>query len=325
SERAPRPVPPSLKEKVALFCDVQPEAVISAVNVDSVYGIPLILNEEGLDDIVVDHLQIKAGSADLAKWQKLVSDIDQAKDPVQIAIVGKYVKLRDAYISVVEALRHAGFAHGSRVQVGWVDPDILSPQELGDTLSDVQGILVPGGFGVRGIEGKIKAIEYARKNNVPFLGICLGLQCAVVEYARNVLGLEDANSSEFNPGTPYPVIDLLPDQKDVEDLGGTMRLGAYACQLTKGSRAQSAYGRNEVHERHRHRYEVNNAFREQLFANGLVSSGVSSEQGLVEIVELKDHNFFVASQFHPEFLSRPNRPHPLFRDFVGAARQFDSG
>src|SRR3990170_3492360 len=317
--RSGRPLDEGLKEKIALFCDVEPKAVISAVNVENVYSIPLVLNEEGLDTIVVEHLKLPLDPVNLSEWKALVDEIQEVNGKVKIAIVGKYVKLRDAYISVVEALKHAGFSNKCQVRVGWVDADALSPSELDRRLSEVDGILVPGGFGVRGIEGKIKAIRYAREKKVPFLGICLGLQCAVVEYARNVVGFHDANSSEFNPNTSYPVIDLLPEQKAIKDKGGTMRLGIYPCELKEGSKAKAAYGDELVYERHRHRYEVSNIYREKLSQDGMVFSGLSLDQKLVEIVELKNHPFFVASPFHPEFKSRPNRPHPLFKAFIKAA------
>jgi CTP synthase len=244
-----------------------------------------------------------------------------SSDLVRIGIVGKYVRLPDAYMSVIEALKHAGFHHERKVDITWVDAEGVSPEIVEERLATMDGILVPGGFGVRGIEGKILAARYAREHYIPYLGLCLGLQCAVVEYARHAAGLKRANSSEFDPKTPYPVIDLMPEQKKVKEMGGTMRLGLYPCKLLKGSKAQKAYGKLEVSERHRHRYEVNNKYRKRLEEAGLVFSGLSPDNRLVEIIELKSHPFFMATQFHPEFKSRPNRPHPLFREFVGAAIQ----
>jgi CTP synthase len=317
--RSDRPISEAVKKKVALFCDIEPRAVISAVDAQSIYEVPLILNREGLDEIVVRKLNLKSGPADLDEWQNLIDRIKAIKDKLRIAIVGKYVVLPDAYMSVVEALKHGGFYHERDVEVCWVDAETLSAEEVKKKLSTMDGILVPGGFGIRGIEGKISAIRYAREEGLPFLGICLGLQCAVVEFARNVVGWKGANSSEFDPQTQYPVIDLLPEQKGVEDMGGTMRLGLYPCTLEPGSKAWVAYKQEKIQERHRHRYEVNNKFRAELEARGMKFSGLSPDGRLVEIVEIPDRPWFVGSQFHPEFKSRPDRPHPLFRDFIGAA------
>jgi CTP synthase len=316
--RSDRPIGRHLKEKISLLCDVPISAVVSAPDTGSIYEVPLVLRREGLDELLARHLGIDA-APDLSEWEDLVRRIHAAEDPVHIAIVGKYVNLRDAYLSVMEALRHGGFHHGARVELSWVASDDLAEggREL---LERADGILVPGGFGVRGVEGKIEAIRFARERGVPFLGICLGLQCAVIEFARNVCGLEGANSSEFDPATPHPVIDLLPEQKHVTELGGSMRLGAQPCHLVPGTRAAAAYGEQVVYERHRHRYEVNPAYHEILSTHGLVFSGLSPDGRLVEIIELPDHPFFVAGQFHPELRSRPTRPHPLFREFVGAAR-----
>jgi CTP synthase len=316
--RSDRPITPNLKEKISLLCDVPISSVISAVDADSIYEVPLVLHEEGLDDVLARHLGLD-GSADLSEWRMLVRRIEEATQPVRIAIVGKYVNLRDAYLSVIEALKHGGFHHGARVEISWVASDHLASAGAEKALAGMDGILVPGGFGVRGVEGKVEAIRFARERGVPFLGICLGLQCAVIEFARDACGLADANSSEFDPKTPHPVIDLLPEQKDVTDMGGSMRLGAQPCHLVPGTRAASAYGERVVPERHRHRYEVNPAYREALEQHGLVVSGHSPDGRLVEIVEIPDHPFFVAGQFHPELRSRPTRPHPLFREFVGAA------
>jgi CTP synthase len=317
--RSDRPITRNLKEKISLLCDVPMSGVISAIDADSIYQVPLVLHDEGLDDYVARHLGIDE-TPDLTEWRALSDRIERAVDPVHIAIVGKYVNLRDAYLSVIEALRHGGFHHGARVQLSWVASDELAAGGAPEILAGADGILIPGGFGVRGIEGKVDAIRYAREQRIPFLGICLGLQCAVIEYARDVCGLESANSSEFDADTKHPVIDLLPEQKDVTDLGGSMRLGAQPCHLIPGTVAAAAYGGDTVvYERHRHRYEVDPAHRRILEEAGLVVSGHSPDGRLVEIVELPDHPFFVAGQFHPELRSRPTRPHPLFREFVGAA------
>jgi CTP synthase len=316
--RSDRPIGRHLKEKISLLCDVPISGVVSAPDAASIYKVPLVLQREGLDEVLADHLRIET-EPDLSEWNGLVERIDAATDPVHIAVVGKYVNLRDAYLSVMEALKHGGFHHGAEVQITWVASDDLADGAGLDVLRRVDGILVPGGFGVRGVEGKVDAIRYAREEGVPFLGICLGLQCAVIEFARDVCGLEGANSAEFDPATAHPVIDLLPEQKNVTDLGGSMRLGAQPCHLVPGTIAAAAYGEAVVYERHRHRFEVNPAYHEILAGNGLVFSGLSPDGRLVEIVELPGHPFFVAGQFHPELRSRPTRPHPLFRDFVGAA------
>ncbi len=318
--RSDRPLTRGLKEKISLLCDVGIEAVVSAVDADSIYEVPLVLHEEGLDGYLADHLRLDDGEPDLTEWRGLVNRIDTGTEPVTIAVVGKYVDLPDAYLSVIESLKHGGFHHGSRVSIEWVASDDLATGRVEDILAGADGVLVPGGFGVRGVEGKVDAIRYARERGVPFLGICLGLQCAVIEFARNVCDLPGANSSEFDPACEHPVIDLLPEQKDVTDLGGTMRLGAQPCHLAPGTLAARAYDNAEVvYERHRHRYEVNPAYHEVLRSHGLVFSGLSPDGRLVEIIELPEHPFFVAGQFHPELKSRPTRPHPLYRDFVGAA------
>jgi len=316
--RSDRPIGRHLKEKISLLCDVPISGVISAPDADSIYRVPPLLRQEGLDRELASHLRIDA-EPDFSEWNALVERIDAAIDPVSIAIVGKYVNLRDAYLSVIEALRHGGFHHGAQVDITWVSSDELDRADAATVLSGIDGIVVPGGFGWRGIEGKLEAIHYARESGVAFLGLCLGLQCAVIEYARNVCGLEGANSSEFDPATPHPVIDLLPEQKNVTDLGGSMRLGAQPCHLVPGTRAAAAYGEQVVYERHRHRFEVNPAYHQILSENGLVFSGLSPDGRLVEIIELSDHSFFMGGQFHPELRSRPTRPHPLFREFVGAA------
>jgi CTP synthase len=317
--RSDRPIGRHLKEKVSLLCDVPISGVISAPDADSIYSVPLVLHREGLDRELAQHLGID-GEPDLSEWNALVDRIDSAIDPVRIAIVGKYVNLRDAYLSVIEALHHGGFHHGVDVDLAWVSSDDLDQADASEVLAGIDGIVVPGGFGWRGVEGKLEAVRYAREQRVPYLGLCLGLQCAVIEFARDVCGLEGANSSEFDPGTLHPVIDLLPEQKNVTDLGGSMRLGAQPCHVAPGTKAAAAYGEQVVYERHRHRYEVNPAYHDVLTEHGLVFSGLSPDGRLVEIIELPDHPFFVAGQFHPELKSRPTRPHPLFRDFVGAAR-----
>ncbi len=317
--RSDRALDDSLRKKIALFCDVEPEAVISAVDVDNIYEIPLILKKERLDEIILKRLGLPKKKANLAEWEELTKKIQNLKEEVKIAIVGKYVQLPDAYLSVVEALRHGGIYHGAEVKVDWVDAEKLSFSEVKKKLSKCDGVLVPGGFGIRGIEGKIYAIRYARENKIPFLGICLGLQCAVIEFARNVIGFNKANSSEFDPKTRYPVIDLLPSQKKVTKLGGTMRLGAYPCKITRNTKTFLAYQNDLVYERHRHRYEFNPEYRKVFREKGMIESGIYPKGDLVEIIELADHPWFIASQFHPEFKSRPNRPHPLFRDFIGAS------
>ncbi len=308
-----------IRDKIALFADVDERAVISCPDVPDVYLVPERLQAEGLDTLVCERLGLDCPPADLGEWRELTDRIGQRREEVEIALVGKYVKLHDAYLSVHEALKHAGIHHGCRVRVRWVDSEHQSYDESVAELDQVDGVLVPGGFGSRGWEGKIRACQVAREREIPYLGICLGMHVAVSEFARHVCGLEGANSTEMEAETPYAVIDLLPEQKEIEDLGGTMRLGAQAVELADGTRAREAYATPIVHERHRHRYEVNNQYRQQLADAGLVFSGTFQQGRLVEIVELPDHPWFVASQFHPEFKSRPTRPAPLFRDFVGAA------
>ncbi|WP_146552969.1 CTP synthase [Rummeliibacillus sp. SL167] len=317
--RTDRPVPQEMKEKLALFCDVKPHEVIECVDAEHLYEIPLNLQSQDLDDIVLEHFGIHAPEADMTDWKVLVDKVKNLKKSTKIALVGKYVELQDAYISVVEALKHAGYAFDTDIEVNAINAENVTTENVKELLKDADGILVPGGFGDRGVEGKILAIQYARENDVPFLGICLGMQLATVEFARHVLGLEGAHSTELNPNTKYPIIDLLPEQIDIEDLGGTLRLGLYPCKLKDGSRAAQIYNDELVYERHRHRYEFNNEYREAMEAAGLVFSGTSPDERLVEIIELPDKKFFVASQFHPEFRSRPNRPQPLFREFIGAA------
>jgi CTP synthase len=317
--RSDRPISPGLKRKISLLCDVNMDAIISAVDSPNIYEIPLVLQSEGLDDFMVDHLRlVDVPDPDLGQWRKLVARIANSQRKVTIGLIGKYVSLPDAYLSVVESLKHASFAHDAELEVRWLASDDLETGDLDAILGGIDGVLVPGGFGVRGVEGKINAIRYAREHGIPFLGICLGLQCAVIEFARNVAGLDAANSSEFSAQTPHPVIDILPGQ-DLRTMGGTMRLGAYPCKITPGSRAQAAYGSELIFERHRHRYEVNPRYRRKLEDAGLVCSGESPDGTLVEIIEVADHPWFVAGQFHPEFKSRSDRAQPLFRDFIGAS------
>jgi CTP synthase len=320
--RSTEPLTKDIRDKIALFADVDPEAVISAIDVPDIYLVPRAMQREGLDRLVCEKLGIETPEADLGEWNDLVERLGERREMVEIALVGKYVKLHDAYLSVHQALEHAGIHAGCGIAVRWVDAENMSLDEARAELAGVDGVLVPGGFGSRGWEGKILACRVAREDSIPYLGICLGMHVAVSEFARHVCELEGANSTEMDPETPYPVIDLLPDQKDVEDLGGSMRLGAQAVELAEGSRVREIYsGKPVVSERHRHRYEVNNAYRQQLAAEGLSISGTFEEGRLVEIVELADHPWFVASQFHPEFKSRPTRPAPLFREFVAAALQ----
>lgn len=312
----------NMKKKIALFCDVEPDAVINNLTADSIYDVPLLMEQEGLDHIALKKLGLADRPVDLSDWKDMVARIHNAKGVTRIALVGKYVKLHDAYLSVVEALSHAGYAYGTKIDIRWVNSEEIEENkpDLSEVFKDIDGIIVPGGFGYRGIEGKIDAIRYARENKIPFLGLCLGMQCAVIEFARNVCAMKKANSSEFIPDTRYPVIDLMSDQEDVTEKGGTMRLGIYPCKLKNGTRARTLYDNKEIiYERHRHRYEVSNELRPILEKTGLVISGTSPDGRLVEIIELKDHPYFEATQAHPEFKSRPNRPHPLFLGFIEAA------
>lgn len=312
----------NMKKKIALFCDVEPDAVINNLTADSIYDVPLLMEQEGLDHIALKKLGLADRPVDLSDWKDMVARIHNAKGVTRIALVGKYVKLHDAYLSVVEALSHAGYAYGTKIDIRWVNSEEIEENkpDLSEVFKDIDGIIVPGGFGYRGIEGKIDAIRYARENKIPYLGLCLGMQCAVIEFARNVCAMKKANSSEFIPDTPYPVIDLMSDQEDVTEKGGTMRLGIYPCKLKDGTKARKLYDNKEIiYERHRHRYEVSNELRPILEKAGLVISGTSPDGRLVEIIELKDHPYFEATQAHPEFKSRPNRPHPLFLGFIEAA------
>ncbi len=308
-----------IRDKIALFADVDPAAVVASPDVPDVYEVPRVLESEGLARLVGATLGLELGPPDLSDWDELLERVRRRRDVVEIALVGKYVKLQDAYLSVHEALKHAGLEHGCAVRVRWVDAEDMSYEETAELLETDDGVRVPGGFGSRGWEGKITSCQVARERRIPYLGICLGMHVAVSEFARHVVGLDGANSTEMDPETPYPVIDLLPEQKGIEDLGGTMRLGAQAVEVADDTRTRDLYGETTIHERHRHRYEVNNAYRERLVEAGLVVSGTFQEGRLVEIVELPDHPWFVASQFHPEFKSRPTRAAPLFRGFVGAA------
>ena len=321
--RSDHPVSDDLREKIALFCDVEARAVIPLMTTNVLYEIPLLLERWNVADIILSRLGLTAKAApDWREWEKLAADVRRPKPLLRVGLVGKYVELQDAYMSVREALKHAGFALGREIEIAWVSSADLEKGRSWDQIHRVDGLVVPGGFGSRGIEGKIAAARYARENRVPYLGLCLGMQVMCIDFARWALESERANSTEFDPSTPHPVIDLLPEQRDIADLGGTMRLGAYPCQLVLGTKADEAYDLPEgvvISERHRHRFEFNNAYREPLAARGLVFSGLSPEGRLVEIAELADHPFMLGTQFHPEFLSRPNRPHPLFRAFVAAA------
>jgi CTP synthase len=308
-----------MKAKLALFCDIDKNAVVECRDASTLYEVPLNLRDEGLDEIVVNHLKLTTPAPDMREWESMLERIQKLERTVEIAIVGKYVALHDAYLSVVESLSHAGFASNAEVKLRWVDAELVTDENVDELLGGIGGILVPGGFGDRGIEGKISAIRYAREQSIPFFGICLGMQVSVIEYGRSVLGMTGANSSEIDPATAYPLIDLLPEQKDIEDMGGTMRLGLYPCKLSPGSLAMSCYDDELVYERHRHRYEFNNAYRDEMEKAGLVFSGTSPDGRLVEIVELPGHPWFLSVQFHPEFTSRPNRPQPLFREFVKAS------
>ncbi len=320
--RSDAPVPREILEKISLFCSIPVENAIPNLTADLLYEAPLMLEREGLADVVVRRLGLICHMPDLTEWADMVHRAKNPSGAVEIALVGKYVALHDAYLSVAEALTHAGIANGVRVDVRWVDSETVTEENAAGLLAGCAGVLVPGGFGSRGVEGKISAIRYARENKIPFLGICLGMQMAVVELARNKAGLAGAHSSELDPRTPYPVIDLMPDQAQVTEKGGTMRLGSCPCVLAEGSRALAAYGQKHIDERHRHRYEFNNDYREALAGAGMTISGLSPDGRLVEAVELEDHPWFVGVQFHPELKSRPNRAHPLFREFIAAARRY---
>ena len=317
--RSDRPLPAGLKEKMSEFCDVASECVVTSQDASSIYEVPMNLEQEGLANQVLNILQLEQRQPDLQQWQTLVNRLHETKQPIEVAIVGKYVRLSDAYLSVVEALRHAALASGGDLILRWINSEDVDPQSVDRLLSGVDGIIVPGGFGPRGIDGKITTIQYARERKIPFLGLCLGMQCSVIEWARNIAKLPDADSAEFSPECQNPVINLLPEQQDVVDLGGTMRLGLYACRLTPGTRTEKLYQDEVIYERHRHRYEFNNSYRSLFLESGYLLSGISPDGRLVEIIELPDHPFFIATQFHPEFQSSPSQPHPLFTGFVKAA------
>lgn len=322
--RSEKPISKEMREKMAMFCDVDPDAVIQNLTARSIYEVPMLMEEQGLDTIVLRKLEMEDKPKDMQGWHDMVARILKKYDKkVTIAVVGKYVALQDAYISITESLRHAAVANEAELDIHWVNAEEIEADDtdMAKVMAGVDGILVPGGFGNRGIEGKIKAIQYAREHKIPFFGICLGMQCAVIEFARHVCGMADANSSEFNPNSAHPVIDLMPEQIDVEDLGGTMRLGLYPCKVYPDTLTSKAYNAELIYERHRHRYEFNNAFREEIVGKGLVLGGTLPNGRLVEIIELpeSEHPWFLGAQFHPEFKSRPTNPHPLFRDFVGAA------
>ena len=319
--RSEESLSPSLKRKISNLCDVDERAVVNAADVRNIYELPLVLHDEGFDTVVCDVLQIDA-KPDLSSWQSVVTMVENATKPVRIGLIGKYIELHDAYLSVVESIKHAGFHHGASVEIDWIQAEEVEGLLAAGRLSELDGMVIPGGFGIRGVEGKIAAAEFARENNLPCLGLCLGMQVMTIEYARHVLGMTDAHSTEFDPSTQHPVIDIMSDQRDVTDKGGTMRLGAYYAVLEPGSKVANAYGESVVSERHRHRYEFNSQYRTRFEASGFVCSGTSPDRRLVEFVELKDHPFWVGTQAHPEFKSRPDRPHPLFREMIGASLEY---
>jgi CTP synthase len=319
--RSEESLSPSLKRKISNLCDVDERAVVNAADVRNIYELPLVLHDEGLDTGVCDVLQIEA-KPDLSSWQSVVTMVENATKPVRIGLIGKYIELHDAYLSVVESIKHAGFHHGASVEIDWIQAEEVEGLLAAGRLSELDGMVIPGGFGIRGVEGKIAAAAFARENNLPCLGLCLGMQVMTIEYARHVLGMTDAHSTEFDPSTQHPVIDIMNDQRDVTDKGGTMRLGAYYAVLEPGSKVANAYGESVVSERHRHRYEFNSQYRTRFEASGFVCSGTSPDRRLVEFIELKDHPFWVGTQAHPEFKSRPDRPHPLFREMIGASLEY---
>ena len=321
--RTEHPLTDDIKNKIALFCNVSKECVIENNNCDILYAVPMMLKEQKMDEVVMKKLGIDAPNQDLSDWEEMLYALRNPKQTVKIALVGKYVELHDSYISVNEALKHGGISTMSAVDIHWIDSESLEADDanLNEILGDMDGILVPGGFGSRGIEGKILAANYARTHDIPYLGICLGMQIAIIEFARNVLNMQGANSAEINPETPFPLIDILPEKKNISNLGGTLRLGQYPCILNEKSKSYQLYGEKEIFERHRHRYEVNNDYRDSLLQGGMIFAGTSPDNHIVEMIELPDHPWFVACQFHPEFKSRPNKPHPLFRGFVTAAAE----
>lgn len=316
--RTERKLSADMRDKLALFCNVSTDSIIQNLDAESLYQVPLMLEEEGLASVVCHKLHLDNKKPNLKEWIQLVEKEKQIKKQVTVALVGKYVELHDAYLSIVEALHHAGIFHLADVKIRWINAEVVDKSNVAKCLVDADGILVPGGFGDRGLEGMITSIQYAREQQIPFFGICLGMQCAVIEYARNVLGLHEAYTGEVDPNCTYPVIDIMPEQQDVETMGGTMRLGAYPCKVTPDSFAHSAYGQDLIYERHRHRYEFNNQFRKEFLSKGLKITGISPDERLVEMIEAPGHPWFLGVQFHPEFKSRPNRPHPLFRDFIAA-------
>ena len=321
--RTEHPLTDDIKNKIALFCNVSKECVIENNNCDILYAVPMMLKEQKMDEVVMKKLGIDAPNQDLSDWEEMLYALRNPKQTVKIALVGKYVELHDSYISVNEALKHGGISTMSAVDIHWIDSESLEADNanLDEILGDMDGILVPGGFGSRGIEGKILAANYARTHGIPYLGICLGMQIAIIEFARNVLNMQGANSAEINPETPFPLIDILPEKKNISNLGGTLRLGQYPCILNEKSKSYQLYGEKEIFERHRHRYEANNDYRDSLLQGGIIFAGTSPDNHIVEMIELPDHPWFVACQFHPEFKSRPNKPHPLFRGFVTAAAE----
>ncbi|MFI3141107.1 MAG: CTP synthase [Clostridia bacterium] len=317
--RTEKPIDDNIKKKISLFCNVPQENVIENGDMPTLYEIPIALEAEGLAKVAIKHLNLECGELDFSEWSDMVTRSKNLKNKVNIALVGKYVELHDSYLSVVEALKHGGIHNDADVHIEWIDSETVTQDNVEEIFKDIDGVLVPGGFGSRGIDGKILAAKYARENKVPYLGICLGMQIAIIEFARNVLGFADANSSEIDPSTTHPVIDLMDEQKDVANLGGTMRLGSYPCVLKEGTKGYEAYAQQMIHERHRHRYEVNNEYREQLEKNGMILCGVSPDKHIVEMCELADHPWYVASQAHPEFKSRPTKAHPLFAGFIKAS------
>ncbi len=320
--RADRELTEEVKDKISLFGDIEREAVVEAVDVEYIYQLPLDMREEGLDEIVIDKLNLETEDLDLESWRRLVKKMKNRTKKARVGLIGKYVELPDAYLSIIEALDHAGIPHDCEVEIEWIESDNLDSVDLEDKLAHLDGIIIPGGFGERGIEGKVSAIKYARQKEIPFFGLCLGMQCAVIEFARSRAGLERAGTTEVDPETEEPVIDLMPEQKDIEKMGGTMRLGRYPCRLEPETLARNLYGQEVVYERHRHRYELNNRYRSDLEEEGMVMSGISPDERLVEIIELPEHPWFIGVQFHPEFTSRPNDPHPLFEGFIAAALKY---
>jgi CTP synthase len=322
--RTEHPLEPGIKDKIALFCNVPSSNVLQNLDVEYLYEAPLALEQEHIAEVTLDCLNLPCPTPDLTDWEQMVQSLKNPKTEVKVALVGKYTQLHDAYISVVESLKHGAVAHNSSITIKWIPSEDVTKENVAELLSDVCGIVVPGGFGDRGIEGKINAIRYARENKIPFLGLCLGMQLALVEFARNVIGFEDAHSVELNPATTHPIIHLMPEQDGIEDIGGTLRLGSYPCVLVEGSKAYELYGEKIIHERHRHRYEVNNYYRNDFAMHNMKLSGLSPDGRIVEMIELMDHPWFLATQAHPEFKSRPNKPHPLFRGFIGASLSYCS-